>query len=319
MRLREIHEFFVQEGKKVDARSIEAIEKILKKRADYFKELKEDEKEDFDKESLWNPYSDSRILYGTGNEEVNSVMVGIDMEGEELLLAHELKKQGKKIDLVLAHHPEGKGLSSLYAVMALQEDVLHKYGVPINVAEALMNERIAEVERTLSPINHMRAIDFARILNIPFMNTHTTSDNHVQKFLLDLVEEKNPETLEDLVKLLKTIPEFKHAAKQDSGPKIFVGNPKNRCGKIIVDMTGGTEGHEKNYEALGKAGVGTVLAMHVSKEMRKTAEDNKVNIVVAGHIASDTLGLNLLLDKLEKKQKFDFIECSGFTRIRRNK
>jgi putative NIF3 family GTP cyclohydrolase 1 type 2 len=319
MKLKEIHEFFVNEGKKVDPRGLEAVEKLLKKRAEAFKELKEDEKEELDKESLWNPYADCRIYHGSGNEEVSAIMVGIDMEGSELLLANELKKQGKKLDLVLAHHPEGKALASLYAVMALQEDVLHQYGVPINLAEGLMNERILEVEKGLSPINHMRSVDFARILNIPFMNTHTTSDNHVQKFLLELFDEKKPETLEDLVKVLKEIPEYKKAIKHDAGPKIFLGTPKNRCGKIIVDMTGGTEGHEKSYEALAKAGVGTVVAMHVGKEMRKPAEENKVNLVVAGHIASDTLGLNLLFDKLEKKQKFEFIECSGFNRVRRNK
>lgn len=319
MKLKEIHEFFVSEGKKADPRGLEAIEKLLKKRADAFKELKEDEKEEFDKEALWNPYADCRIYHGAGTEEVSSIMVGIDMEGQELLLANELKKNGKEIDLVLAHHPEGKALAGLYAVMDLQEDILHNYGVPINVAEGLMSERIREVERGLSPINHNRSVDFARLLNIPFMNTHTTADNHVQKFLLELVEEKKPETLRDLLKLLKTLPEYKSAIKIDAGPKIFAGAPDNRCGKIIVDMTGGTEGHEKNYEALGKAGVGTILAMHVGKEMRKSAEENKVNLVVAGHIASDNLGVNLLLDKLEKKQKFEFIECSGFLRVKRNK
>lgn len=319
MKLAEIHQFFVEEGKKADQRGIEAIEKLLKKRAERFKELKEDEKEEFDKEALWNPYADCRIYNGSGSEEVSSIMIGIDMEVPELLLAHELKRQGKKIDLVLAHHPEGKGLAGLYAVMGMQSDILNKYGVPINVAEGLMNERIGEVEKALSPINHMRSVDAARILGIPFMNTHTTSDNHVQKFLLELVDEKKPETLEDLVRLLKAIPEYKDAIKHDAGPKIFAGSPHNRCGKIIVDMTGGTEGHEKNYEALGKAGVGTILAMHVGKEMRKIAEENKVNIVVAGHMASDTLGLNLLFDKLEKRQKFEFIECSGFIRVRRGK
>ena len=319
MKLREIHEFFVQEGKKTDPRGIEAVEKFLKKKADAFKELKEEEKEEFDKESLWNPYSDCRINHGSGNEEIHSIMVGIDIEGPELLLANELKKQGRKIDLVLAHHPEGKALAGLYSVMGMQADILNKYGVPINVAESLMGERIGEVEKGLSPLNHLRSIEFARILNIPFMNTHTTSDNHVQKFLLELFEEKNPETLGDALKLLKQMPEYKEAIKNDAGPKIFVGSQNSRCGKIVVDMTGGTEGHDKNYEALGKAGVGTIIAMHVAKEMRKVAEENKVNIIVAGHMASDTIGLNLLLDKLEKKQKFEFIECSGFLRVRRNK
>ena len=44
-----------------------------------------------------------------------------------------------------------------------------------------------------------------------------------------------------------------------------------------------------------------------------------LNIVLAGHISSDNLGLNLLFDKLEKKfvQKLEFVECSGFRRFRR--
>ena len=43
------------------------------------------------------------------------------------------------------------------------------------------------------------------------------------------------------------------------------------------------------------------------------------HVVIAGHISSDTLGLNLLLDNIEKyaKQDFEVIACSGFTRIKR--
>jgi len=40
--------------------------------------------------------------------------------------------------------------------------------------------------------------------------------------------------------------------------------------------------------------------MHLSEEHFKNAKDEQINIVIAGHIASDTLGLNLLLDELEK-------------------
>jgi hypothetical protein len=41
-------------------------------------------------------------------------------------------------------------------------------------------------------------------------------------------------------------------------------------------------------------------------------------VVIAGHISSDTLGLNLLLDRIEKEEKLETICCSGFYRIRRN-
>jgi hypothetical protein len=42
-----------------------------------------------------------------------------------------------------------------------------------------------------------------------------------------------------------------------------------------------------------------------------------LNVVVAGHIASDTLGLNLLLDEVEKGGALDIVGASGFERIRR--
>ena len=57
--------------------------------------------------------------------------------------------------------------------------------------------------------------------------------------------------------------------------------------------------------------------MHMSEDHFKYAKDEHVNVVIAGHIASDALGMNLLLDELEKAGKFDIIPCSGFVRIKR--
>jgi hypothetical protein len=42
-----------------------------------------------------------------------------------------------------------------------------------------------------------------------------------------------------------------------------------------------------------------------------------VHVVIAGPISSDTLGLNLLLDAMEKRGPLNVVECSGFKRIRR--
>ena len=72
------------------------------------------------------------------------------------------------IDLVIAHHPEGKGLAQLADVMHLQADVLSQYGVPINIAESLMKVRISEVSRGVNAINHQRTIDMAKILGVNF-------------------------------------------------------------------------------------------------------------------------------------------------------
>ncbi|MFH1255952.1 MAG: NGG1p interacting factor NIF3 [Candidatus Diapherotrites archaeon] len=318
MKLKELHELAVKEGMNADPRGPKEVERKLKKLNEKFKELKKDEQDEFDRETLWNPYSDSRILNGSGNEEVKTVLVGIDLEVPEIVLADRLKEKGKKIDALIAHHPEGKALASLYAVMDLQNDVLAKFGVPINVAEGVMGERISEVMRSLSPINHTRAEDSAKLLGIPMVCLHTVADNHVQKFVQEFVDEKKPETLRELLKALKELPEYKNAMKWDAGPKIFAGKKDNRCGKIFVNMTGGTEGSEKNYEKLAIAGVGTTVEMHVSEKLRAEAEKNHINVVIAGHISSDTIGLNLLLDKIEKKLgKLEVIECSGFRRVKR--
>jgi putative NIF3 family GTP cyclohydrolase 1 type 2 len=58
--------------------------------------------------------------------------------------------------------------------------------------------------------------------------------------------------------------------------------------------------------------------MHLSEEHFKKVKDVDLNVVIAGHISSDTLGLNLLLDKIEKEEKLLTVCCSGFQRISRN-
>ena len=92
------------------------------------------------------------------------MLAGIDMETAEVLLADRLSAQGK-IDLIIAHHPEGKAIAALYQVMKLQEDLLAKFGVPINVAEGSWPRGSARLSG-LMPLNHNRAVDAARLLDI---------------------------------------------------------------------------------------------------------------------------------------------------------
>jgi len=55
----------------------------------------------------------------------------------------------------------------------------------------------------------------------------------------------------------------------------------------------------------------------MSEDHRKEAEKHHLHVVIAGHISSDTLGLNLLLDVLEKRAPLSVVDFSGFKRIRR--
>ena len=113
-------------------------------------------------------FEDSRVLYGDPDTEVKKIMVGIDIEVADLLLADRLR-QRQGLDLVVSHHPEGIAYASLYKVMRLQIDVLKKSGIKEGVARKLLEERMLEVQRKIMPQNHTRPVDAAVLLNLPFM------------------------------------------------------------------------------------------------------------------------------------------------------
>ena len=313
MTIQNIFNLAIKMGTESDLRGRDTVEKFLQRKKAKYDKLPDKEKDVFDKDALTNPYLDSRILNISEDKEIKRAMAGIDIDPAEVLLAKELGN----IDLVIAHHPRGRALASLHEVMEMQCEILSLYGVPVNVAEGLMKQKIAEVARGISAANHQRAVDAARLAGINLMNIHTPCDNLAAKFLKDKVEAQKPERLEDLMNLLKEIPEYMEAVKIGAGPEIFVGFPENRCGKIAVtEITGGTEGSPKLYEKMSNAGIGTVVSMHQSEEHRKEAEAANINAVIAGHISSDSIGVNLFLDELEK-QGVEIVPCSGLIRIRR--
>ena len=317
MKLRDLYEKAVQTGIKNDPRGEELIDKELAARKKDYDGLKDSDKEFFDTESLENPYSDSRILNGTGEEDIKSILMGIDIEGPEVLLTHALREKGEPIDLMIAHHPEGRAYANLYNVMGMQADILSRFGVPISVAEDLMDKRMKEVERRLMPANHSRAVDAARLLKIPFMCMHTLTDNMVVTYLQKRFDEEKPYRISDIMDLLNSIPEYQEARRQGAGPKALIGSERRTAGRIFVDMTGGTGGSKDIFKSISSSGINTVVGMHIGEDHRKEAEKHHVNVVIAGHISSDTLGINLMLDELSKEEPLNIYACSGFKRISR--
>jgi putative NIF3 family GTP cyclohydrolase 1 type 2 len=318
MKLKDLYKTVVETGIANDLRGRKEIERLLAEEKEKHEKLEKEQREFYDRDRLFNPFSDTRILTGDPQTEVRRAIVGIDMEVGEILLAHLLNKdKRKKIDLIIAHHPEGYALSRLFDVMKLQADLLSLYGVTVSVAENLMEKRISEVERRLMPINHNRAVDVARLLGLPMMCIHTPADNCVTNYLIKLFEKEKPARLKDVLRLLKTIPEYRKSMALQLPPKIVSGSEDNRCGKMFVDMTGGTEGSKEVFEKFASSGVSTLVGMHISEEHLDNAKKANLNVIIAGHISSDTLGLNLMLDAVEKKEKLDFISVSGFERIRR--
>ena len=314
MKIQEIFDLAIQMGIESDFRGKEGVEKFLARKKKKYEGLSEKGKEEFDKEALVNPYLDTRIYNVAEDKEIKKILVGIDIDTSELLLS----KQIEGVDLVMAHHPTGKGLANLADVVEIQVDIYNYYGVPVNIAEALTHVRMGEVSRSVSTSNHEKTVDAAKILGINFMNVHGPADNLAAKLLKDSIEKENPERIEDLIRILKDIPEYKHATLLGSGPKIYTGKPESRCGKIAVsEVAGGTGTSAKLMGEISKAGIGTVVGMHVSEEHRKEAEAAHLNIVIAGHISSDSLGMNLFLDELEKRG-IEIVCTSGLSRVKRS-
>ncbi len=320
MKLYEAYELAIRTGMSADPRPDSEVRKVLDDARESYEKMPDDRKELFDPERLWNPYQDCRfsVMAEEAKEiEAETLMWGVDIGAAEVLLADRLREKGKAISAVVGHHPIGTARTCFPEVMWMQADMYHGAGVPINVSEGLMKGRMDEVLRGVMGSNYNQGADAARLIGIPLFNVHSPSDNMVQRHMEQMFEESDPRTLGDLIDRLYREPEFRQAAKYNSPPKIMVGTKDGRCGKILCKMTGGTSGPKEIYEKLAQAGVGTVVGMHFPESHLEEARKSNVNLVISGHMSSDSLGINLICDVWEK-EGIGILPCSGFTRFSRN-
>ncbi|NQT28502.1 MAG: NGG1p interacting factor NIF3 [Candidatus Omnitrophica bacterium] len=319
MKLKTLYQEIVKKGIDADVRSRKEIETLLCKSQKKFDKLDKKDKELFDQDSLFNPFADTRILIGEPDSSIKSIIVGIDIDGGELVLVDRLIEKGKKIDLVVSHHPQGRAYANFYDVMDLQIDVFAKEGIALGVCEKLLEERKSQVARRVSAANHSRSVDIAGLLNINFICAHTPCDNLAYQYLRKVIDKNKPKTLGVITDILQTIPEYFDAAKNNNPPQIVGGSKNSRCKNIHLEFTGGTEGPKGIYKELASKGVDTIIAMHQSEEHFKKCKEAKINVIFASHIASDSLGINIMLDYLEDKEKLKIYEFSGFRRFKRKK
>lgn len=301
-------------GINADPRGAIVVEKELENIKKSYDKLDEKKKEYFDKDTLFNPYADTRILNIAEDKNIKKIFCGIDMQTPELLLADRLNEKNENIDLVISHHPNGYGFVNFYDVINMQADKNALHNVPINVTEALTNKRLNEISRSVYGANHFRDVNAAKLLKLNYMCMHTVADNFVETFLTREMDEKKPSILSDIIDILFTIEEYKISAMRYNPPKIFNGSNNSKVGRIVVDMTGGAYFDTAMVDALSKAGIGTLIVMNISDKLLDECKKNYINVVCAGHMASDSLGLNLLFKAIKEKTKEDFeiLAASGY-------
>lgn len=250
--------------------------------------------------------ADSGII--VEGENIKKVLMGVDMETPEILIAKELG-----VDCVISHHPKaGNPMTDFHKVMDVQIDKMVEFGVPINKAQKALRKQVGKVERGMHVKNYDRVASAAKLMGMPFMNIHLPADKITEKYVQNFIDERFKDmpkaTLKDVVEALREIDEYKDAF---AGPVIRVGSEKDYAGKIAVLMAGGTNGGSNVFKAYFEAGVGTIICMHVPDNVKEEVEKQNIgNVIVAGHMASDSIGLNIIIKELEKRG-IEVIKMSG--------
>lgn len=251
------------------------------------------------------PYDTDIIVEG---ENIKKVLIGIDMETPELLLAKELG-----FDCVVSHHPKADNCVVDFAkVMDVQIDRMVKAGVPINKAQKVLKQKQASIDLGRHASNYDRVSSAARLMNMPYLNIHIPADfiteEIVQSKLDEAFNDKPKAKLKDIIAELNSWDYYQGKIAQ---PVIRVGSNEDYAGKIEVLMAGGTNGGVEVYKSYFDAGVGTIIAMHVPEDVQKAViEQNIGNIIVAPHMPSDSIGL-LEIVKVWRELGFEVTTMSG--------
>lgn len=252
---------------------------------------------------------DSGIVFDNG-KEVKKVLAGIDMDTTMLMLAKQLG-----FDCVAQHHPAGimnPGGTNLFCRDHMKK--LMECGVPINEAQRLANDSRTKRNHAVHARNRTQMCDVAKLLDISDVAYHTPADMLAERTVqqkMDALSERNPQcTVQDVIDELMTIREYKEALEGQQ-PEVWVGSKDSFAGKIYVEMYGVGAPTLDEYIACSNAGVGTFIGMHATPEVVEgLKKHNKSNLIIAGHMASDSLGFNQILDAWEAKG-IEIVRISG--------
>jgi len=245
---------------------------------------------------LTNVPSDSAIHVPSDN--VRKVYATIDCDVADLLLARELK-----CDVVLTHHPEGASRIYGWALIRCHIDQMVECGVPIAKAEAAVERRMQSAELASHGRNYGRVMQAAQFLKLPFLNVHLPCDIITRRLIAEKVAPLNrPDSRAKVSAVVEALQEFPEHQRALTEPKIVLGGPDRFAGTVAVAIGGYTSGGVDVVRAYFEAGVGTVLSMHFPEGDLREAREQRLagNLILTGHMASDSIGINVFLDELER-------------------
>lgn len=244
----------------------------------------------------WDEVPADSAIYVPG-EEIESALVGIDVESPEIQLAD---REG--YDLALAHHPVGESARLDFSdVLSRQIEFMTAHDVPESEAERAVSDLRERVELGAHSSNYRHDPSVAELLDQPYMNVHLAPDEIGRRRFVEIAEALGADaTVGEFVTELGEIPELREA---ETDVAVRVGSEENDLGEVAIHHAAGTNGGADVARAYFENGVDTVLYIHVdagdARELREEFDDK--TLVVTGHIASDAIGLNVLIDALEER------------------
>ncbi len=241
--------------------------------------------------------SDSTIYVEGKN--IRKILFGIDAGVPELLLARQLH-----CDAVIAHHPQGgSAIVDFHEVFERHVEQMVEAGVPRKDAEQAVCRKRDALEVENHARNYGHAVSIARLLKMPYMNIHAPLDEIGRQRMMKQVKSatsRDPNaTVGDVVDALRELPEFK---KAQTDIKIRLGKASNQAGKTVVSHAAGTNGGCEVAKTYFKHGVATLIYIHISSaDLERLKADGVGSLIITGHIASDSVGINPFLTALEAR------------------
>jgi hypothetical protein len=242
----------------------------------------------------WQEIPGDCAIYYPGTR-INHLLIGIDVGPGELFMARQLGYHA-----VIAHHPAGYA-GPFWDVYRLHVAQMLAAGVAADVAEQAVAARVEQFKAAAQRENYDHVASVARLLEVPFLNIHSPLDEvgrRIMQQAADTLLAANPSvTVAELRDALLRLPEFAAARTQMQVP---LGGWDAPAGRVVVSHGAYTNGGYSVARAYLTSGVDTICCIHLPLEdaQRLAAEGVTGNILVMGHIAGDSVGLNPYVARL---------------------
>lgn len=254
---------------------------------------------------------DSAILAPA--DDITRVLVSIDVCEDDLFRA-----KAKGYDLLIAHHPFDR--MGVVRMLVRHKDLMLQAGVPWGRANTACEQNVANYtnrpRRQLHDGNAELLAVRAHELGIGLMNIHAPCDElgrlELQRVADDLARSSS---VSDLMDCYRAIPEI---VESNEDVELVCGAGDANVGRTVVIHGAGTNGGYPVATALFDSRIDTVVYIHLyqADQRDQLARESRGNLILTGHYGSDSLGINPLLDVLEKQGVE--AECFGnMVRIKR--